>query len=170
MFGLEKVEGWVPPQQELSVSVLQMFCPCLQVFPHWVSHLAPTQVTTNTSWCLSLHPPALPGLVTWWSSCSLPSALKPHPRGEGAWWILPHVKLPVPPLSFSWIIVRSSQKKQHNRWHWKFEIRWLGLFDYYYSASSVRDELHSQPHVSLFAGDFDLTALLIPRWIGSPAA
>lgn len=73
------------------------------------------------------------------------------------------------PLSFSWIIVRSSQKKQHNRWHWKFEICWLWLFDYY-SASSVRDELHSQPRVSLFAGDFDLTALLIPRWIGNSAA
>lgn len=40
-------------------------------------HLAPTQVTRNTSWCLSLPPPALPGLEAWLRSCSLPSALQP---------------------------------------------------------------------------------------------
>lgn len=146
MFGLEEVEGWVPHQQELNVSVPQMFCPCLQIFPHQVPHLAPTQVTANTSWCPSLHPQALEGLVTWLSSCPLPSALKPQPRNEGAWWIPPHVKLPVPSGSFSWITAGSSQKKQHHRWPWKFDICWLGLFDDY-SASSVRDELHCQPRV-----------------------
>lgn len=82
---------------------------------------------------------------------------------------LAHVKLPAPPQPFPWPTVGSSQHKQHHRRSCEFEDHWLKLFWLFFCFLCER--WAALPALcSLFAGDFYLTALLIPRWIGSLTA